>query len=150
MPLYPRPQIPLVTATRDLPMWGRSRATGGFSTGGLNPLTCPPAAAPRGQAAFATKSQKPLLHSNQPFTGAPPPLPCAAGRRMRNSTRTPTSGVCLQLPQRKAAAVTGNLTGRRVFCLCKLPKLKRFKNTSQRQEGDRACASLLSQKVFVE
>lgn len=53
----------------------------------------------------------------------------AAGRRMRDSVRTPPPLHFRSLPevklqQRKAAAVSGNLTGRRVFCLCKRPKLK--------------------------
>lgn len=53
--------------------------------------TCPPAAAPLGQATFTTRNQKSRLHSNQPRSGAPPPLPCAARRRMRNSMLTRTT-----------------------------------------------------------
>lgn len=143
---YPRPQIPLAEATRDLRVCGDAAgAHGGFSTGGSGALTCPPAAAPRGQAAVtATGAQTRARKAHTLKT--PAPL-TQRGRKAQAQLRAsrPLFRYLLDAP---AKANCGRHRG--VFCLCKLPKVKTLKNASQHQGGDRICDLLLSCQVFLE
>lgn len=54
----PAPKYPWPRLLATFPCGDAAGPQTGFSTGGLDPLTCPPAAARRGQAAFGTRSQK--------------------------------------------------------------------------------------------
>lgn len=157
MPLYPRPQIPLSQPLATFPCGDAARPQAGFSTSGLDPLTCPPAAAPLGQATFATRSQKPRLHGNQPRSGAPPPLPCAPSAvrsRMRNSIHTrarthahPASRRTL-FPGLREAPAKGSCGrhrksyGQTCILSVRATKIERLKDTSPRRRQNLRLSAL--------